>query len=35
VLFVEALSAADEPAPTYPAMFRYNVDALVAAMRPE
>ena len=35
VLFVETLSAADGPAPTYAAMFRYNVDALVAAMRPE
>jgi len=35
VLFVEALSAADGPAPTYAAMFQYNVDAFVAAMRPE
>ena len=31
-LFVEALSATDGPAATYAAMFRYNVDALVAAM---
>ena len=34
-LYVEALSAPDGPAATYAAMFRYNVDALVAAMRPE
>ncbi len=33
VLYVEALSPLNGPAPTYAAMFRYNVDALVAAMR--
>jgi zinc/manganese transport system substrate-binding protein len=33
VLFVEALSEPDGPAPTYAAMFRYNVDRLTAAMR--
>jgi zinc/manganese transport system substrate-binding protein len=33
VLYVEALSPPDGPAPTYTAMFRYNVDALVAAMK--
>lgn len=32
-LYVEALSGPDGPAPTYTAMFRYNVDKLVAAMR--
>ncbi len=34
-LYVEALSAPGGPAATYAAMFRYDVDALVAAMRPE
>ena len=34
-LFVEALSAPDGPAATYAAMFRYNVDAMVAAMQRE
>jgi zinc/manganese transport system substrate-binding protein len=33
VLYVEALSLPDGPAPTYAAMFRYNVDALVRAMK--
>ena len=33
VLYVEALSQPDGPAPTYAAMFRYNVDKLTAAMR--
>ena len=33
VLYVEALSTPDGPAPTYAAMFRYNTDKLVAAMR--
>ena len=33
VLYVEALSTPDGPAPTYAAMVRYNVDKLVAAMR--
>ncbi len=33
VLYVEALSEPNGPAPTYTAMFRYNVDKLVAAMR--
>ncbi|HWX46916.1 MAG TPA: metal ABC transporter substrate-binding protein [Roseomonas sp.] len=32
-LYVEALSPPDGPAPTYAAMFRYNVDQLAAAMR--
>ncbi|MDE1167338.1 MAG: metal ABC transporter substrate-binding protein [Pseudomonas sp.] len=32
-LYVEALSPANGPAPTYLKMFRYNVDQLVAAMR--
>ncbi|WP_287812892.1 metal ABC transporter substrate-binding protein [Pseudomonas sp.] len=32
-LYVEALSPADGPAPTYAKMFRYNVDRLVAAMK--
>ena len=32
-LYVEALSPADGPAPTYAAMFRYNVDTLVKAMK--
>jgi zinc/manganese transport system substrate-binding protein len=32
-LYVEALSPADGPAATYAAMFRYNVDQLVAAMK--
>lgn len=32
-LYVEALSAPNGPAPTYAAMFRYNVDKLTAAMR--
>lgn len=32
-LYVEALSPPDGPAPTYAALFRYNVDALVAAMK--
>ena len=32
-LYVEALSPQDGPAPTYAALFRYNVDALVAAMK--
>lgn len=32
-LYVEALSPPDGPAPSYVAMFRHNVDALVAAMR--
>jgi zinc/manganese transport system substrate-binding protein len=31
-LYVEALSKADGPAPTYEKMFRYNVDQLAAAM---
>jgi len=33
VLYVEALSRPDGPAPTYAAMFKYNVDKLTAAMR--
>lgn len=33
VLYVEALSKADGPAPTFLKMFRYNVDALVSAMK--
>lgn len=33
VLYVEALSLPDGPAPTYAAMFRYNVDELVSAMK--
>jgi zinc/manganese transport system substrate-binding protein len=33
VLFVEALSAPDGPAPTYAAMFRRNVDELTRAMQ--
>lgn len=33
MLYVEALSAPDGPAPTYAAMFRYNVDKLTTAMR--
>lgn len=33
VLYVEALSQPDGPAPTYAAMFRYNVDKLTIAMR--
>lgn len=33
VLYVEALSQPDGPAPTYAAMFRHNVDQLTAAMR--
>jgi zinc/manganese transport system substrate-binding protein len=33
VLYVEALSAADGPAPTYAAMFRHNVEELVSAMK--
>ncbi|WP_395665306.1 metal ABC transporter solute-binding protein, Zn/Mn family [Methylocella sp.] len=32
-LYVESLSGPDGPAPTYAAMFRYNVDTLVAAMK--
>ena len=32
-LFVEALSPPDGPAPTYAAMFKYNVDRLVAGMK--
>ena len=32
-LYVEALSEPDGPAPTYAAMFRHNVDLMVAAMR--
>ncbi|MDT3720957.1 metal ABC transporter substrate-binding protein [Pseudomonas oryzihabitans] len=32
-LYVESLSPADGPAPTYAAMFRYNVDTLVKAMK--
>jgi zinc/manganese transport system substrate-binding protein len=32
-LYVEALSPPGGPAPTYAALFRYNVDALVAAMK--
>ena len=32
-LFVEALSPPDGPAPTYAAMFKYNVDKLVAGMK--
>ncbi|WP_420839990.1 metal ABC transporter solute-binding protein, Zn/Mn family [Allorhizobium sonneratiae] len=32
-LYVEALSKADGPAPTYEKMFRYNVDALAKAMK--
>jgi zinc/manganese transport system substrate-binding protein len=32
-LYVEALSPADGPAPTYARMFRYNVDQLVGAMK--
>jgi zinc/manganese transport system substrate-binding protein len=31
-LYVEALSESDGPAPTYAAMFRRNVDLMVAAM---
>ena len=33
VLYVEALSLPDGPAPTYISMFRHNVDELVSAMR--
>ena len=33
VLYVEALSQPDGPAPTYAAMFRHNVDKLTTAMR--
>jgi zinc/manganese transport system substrate-binding protein len=33
ILYVEALSEPDGPAPTYLKMFRYNVDKLVDAMR--
>ena len=33
VLYVEALSQPDGPAPTYADMFRYNVDTLTTAMR--
>lgn len=33
VLYVEALSMADGPAPTYVAMFRRNVDEMVRAMK--
>jgi len=33
ILYVEALSQPDGPAPTYAAMFRYNVDKLTTAMR--
>ena len=33
VLYVEALSPPDGPAPTYAAMFRHNVDLLVSAMK--
>ncbi|KTB69569.1 metal ABC transporter substrate-binding protein [Pseudomonas viridiflava ICMP 13104] len=32
-LYVESLSPADGPAPTYAKMFRYNVDTLTAAMK--
>ena len=32
-LYVEALSPADGPAPTYADMFKYNVDKLVAGMK--
>ena len=32
-LYVESLSSADGPAPTYLQMFRYNVDKMVAAMK--
>lgn len=32
-LYVEALSQADGPAPTYAKMFKYNVDQLAAAMK--
>lgn len=32
-LYVESLSPADGPAPTYVQMFRYNVDKLTAAMK--
>jgi zinc/manganese transport system substrate-binding protein len=32
-LFVESLSTADGPAPTYLQMFRYDVDKMVAAMK--
>ena len=32
-LYVESLSPADGPAPTYAKMFRYNVDKLTAAMK--
>lgn len=32
-LYVESLSPADGPAPTYAQMFRYNVDKLTAAMK--
>ena len=32
-LYVEALSPPDGPAPTYAAMFKYNVDKLVAGMK--
>ncbi len=32
-LYVEALSPADGPAPTYVKMFRYNVDLLAASVR--
>jgi zinc/manganese transport system substrate-binding protein len=32
-LYVEALSPADGPAPTYERLFRYNVDRMVAAMK--
>jgi zinc/manganese transport system substrate-binding protein len=33
VLYVEALSTPDGPAPTYAAMFRRNVDELTRAMK--
>jgi zinc/manganese transport system substrate-binding protein len=32
-LYAEALSPADGPAPTYAAMFRYNIETLVSGMR--
>ena len=32
-LYVESLSPADGPAPTYAQMFRYNIDKLTAAMK--
>jgi zinc/manganese transport system substrate-binding protein len=34
-LYVESLSPPDGPAPTYAAMFKYNVDKLVAGMKAE